>query len=133
MNLTVKDVTEKLGMTPHTVRYYCDMGLVPNLQHDKHGNRIFDEESLKWLKAAASMREYGMPIAKIRDYFALCQKGNSTFQERYEILLTLKNETEAKLNHYRQQLEIFNREAANSKRLYDELGIDDCNPMNWMI
>lgn len=74
-----------------------------------------------------------MPIAKIRDYFALCQKGNSTFQERYEILLTLKNETEAKLNHYQQQLEFFNREAANSNRLYDELGIDDCNPMNWVI
>lgn len=43
-------------LTIHTVRHYCDMGLVPNLMHDKNGSRIFDEESLHWLQGAKFLR-----------------------------------------------------------------------------
>lgn len=74
-----------------------------------------------------------MSISKIRDYFALCQKGQATFEERYEILMQLKNETEEKLKKYQRQLEIFNKEAAESKEQYERYGIDDCNPINWII
>ena len=46
MNYTIKHVCTELGLTVHAVRYYCDMGLLPNLRHDEHGNRLFDEKSI---------------------------------------------------------------------------------------
>lgn len=40
MDYTIKNMCQKLDLSVHTVRHYCDMGLVPNLRHDKNGNRI---------------------------------------------------------------------------------------------
>ena len=42
---TVKEIAKLLNLSEHTVRYYCDMGLVPSLKRNKNGNRIFDEAS----------------------------------------------------------------------------------------
>ena len=30
MDYTIKDACQKLNLTVHTVRHYCDTGLVPN-------------------------------------------------------------------------------------------------------
>ena len=97
MDYTIKDVRKKLGLTVHTVRHYCDMGLVPNLRHDTHGNRIFDEQSMNWLQAASFLRASGMSIPDIKHYFDLCLGGNTTIEERYKILHTLKEKTEEEL------------------------------------
>ncbi|WP_448783610.1 MerR family transcriptional regulator [Blautia sp.] len=56
MEYTIKDMYKQSDLTIHTVRHYCDMGLVPNLMHDKNGSRIFDEESLHWLQGAKFLR-----------------------------------------------------------------------------
>ena len=42
MMYTVKEISELLDMTEHTIRYYTDMGLVPSIKRDKNGNRLFE-------------------------------------------------------------------------------------------
>ena len=39
--MTVKDVAEKTGLTPHTIRYYAKEGLLPTVKRDKNGVRVF--------------------------------------------------------------------------------------------
>ena len=52
MNYTIKHVCEELHLTVHTVRHYCDMGLVPNLTLDKnevmYGTREDECNPLNW-------------------------------------------------------------------------------------
>lgn len=131
MDYTIKDAVETLGMTVHTIRHYCDMGLVPNLRLDEHGHRIFNEESFKWLKAAASLRSYDMPIPEIRHYFALCQKGNETFEQRYQMLMDLKARRAQKIKDLQDSMIAFEEESVESRKLFDGSGLDDCNPLNW--
>ncbi|KOS67703.1 MerR family transcriptional regulator [Lysinibacillus contaminans] len=83
---TVKEVAALLDMTNHTVRYYTDQGLVPNLRRDDHNNRLFDEATVKWLLCVKHLRHCGMPIDDIKTYISLCQEGDSTVKERYEIM-----------------------------------------------
>lgn len=40
---TVKEIAKLLNMSEHSVRYYCDTGLVPSLKRNKNGSRIFNE------------------------------------------------------------------------------------------
>lgn len=131
MDYTIKDAVETLGMTVHTIRHYCDMGLVPNLRLNEHGHRIFNEESFKWLKAAASLRSYDMPIPEIRHYFALCQKGNETFEQRYQMLMDLKAKRAQKIKDLQDSMVAFEEESVESRKLFDGSGVDDCNPLNW--
>lgn len=131
MNYTIKDVCQKLNLTVHTVRHYCDMGLVPNLQHDKNGNRIFNEESLNWLQGAKFLRASGLSIPEIRHYFSLCQMGKSSIRERQDILIKLKSESEKELAELQCRIDCLSDKIAHCQNAMEAGGEDDCNPLNW--
>lgn len=131
MDYTIKDVCQKLNLTVHTVRHYCDMGLVPNLRHDKNGNRIFDEESLNWLQAAKFLRSSGLSIPEIRHYFSLCQMGKASIKEREDILIKLKSDAEKELAELQMRIDCLSDKIARCQNVIDADGEDDCNPLNW--
>ena len=131
MDYTIKDVCQKLNLTVHTVRHYCDMGLVPNLRHDKNGNRIFDEESLNWLQAAKFLRSSGLSIPEIRHYFSLCQMGKASIKEREDILIKLKSDAEKELAELQIRIDCLSDKIARCQNVIDADGEDDCNPLNW--
>lgn len=122
---------KQLDLTVHTVRHYCDMGLVPNLKHDKNGNRIFDEESLHWLQGAKFLRASGLSIPEIRHYFTLCQQGKTTLKERQEMLIRLKEESEKELKAMQIRIDCLTDKIAHCQEVIDTDGVDDCNPLNW--
>ena len=84
---TVKDVAQKTNLTEHTIRFYTDKGLVPNIQRDKYNNRLFDEESLNWLIRVKYLKDCGMSIKDIKHFVDLYLEGNSSIPLRYEIIL----------------------------------------------
>ena len=131
MDYKIKDVMKKLNLTVHTVRHYCDMGLVPNLRYDKHGNRIFDEQAINWLKAASFLRSSGMSISEVKHYFDLCQQGNSTIDERYEIMFNLKLKTYEELKAMQVKLDCINEKVNHYEDIIAGKCEDDCNPLNW--
>jgi len=131
MDYTIKDMCKKLHLTVHTVRHYCDMGLVPNLRHDKNGNRIFDEESLNWLQGAKFLRASGLSIQEIRHYFTLCQQGISSIQERMDILIQLKMQSQKELESMQTRIDCLTDKIAHFQNIIDSNGEDDCNPLNW--
>lgn len=131
MDYTIKDMCKQLDLTVHTVRHYCDMGLVPNLRHDKHGNRIFDEESMNWLKAAKFLRASGLSISEIREYFELCQDGERSIAKRQEILIQLREKSQRKLEELQIHIECLSDKIEQCQNVIDGNGADDCNPLNW--
>jgi DNA-binding transcriptional MerR regulator len=40
---TVKEVAQKTNLTVHTIRFYTDKGLIPNVQRNKNNARLFEE------------------------------------------------------------------------------------------
>lgn len=131
MDYTIKDMCRKLDLTVHTVRHYCDTGLVPNLRHDKNGNRIFNEESLNWLQGAKFLRASGLSIPEIRHYFALCQEGKSSIQERQRILMHLKEQSQKELEAMQARINCLTDKIDHFQDIMDSDGEDDCNPLNW--
>jgi DNA-binding transcriptional MerR regulator len=83
---TIKDVAKSLCVTEHTLRYYTDQELIPTIKRDKNNNRVFDEESLAWLRLIVCLRGCGMAIKSIKKYIDLYLVGDSTLNERYEII-----------------------------------------------
>lgn len=131
MDYTIKDMCKQLDLTVHTVRHYCDMGLVPNLRLDKHGNRIFDEESMNWLKAAKFLRASGLSIPEVREYFELCQDGERSITKRQEILIQLREKSQKKLEELQMHIECLSDKIEQCQDVIDGNGVDDCNPLNW--
>lgn len=128
---TVKEVAKLLDLTEHTVRYYTDKGLVPNLQRDKNNNRLFDEQSINWLKGAKHLKQSGMSVEAIKSYVDLCLEGESTIQERYEILLEQKATALAQLEQAKLIVKFMEEKVNHYRDIINHVIPDDMNPGKW--
>src|ERR1700749_3766919 len=85
--MRIADVSERPGLTGHTLRFYETEGLLPDpVERDGAGHRVFTEEQVQWLLVCSKMRSSGMSLPHIRRYAELMQGGPDTVGERYEIL-----------------------------------------------
>lgn len=83
---TMMEVCRETGLSYQALKYYCNEGLVPNVQRDRCNRRIFDEHSVKWIKDLSCLKKCGMHIEEIKQYLALCLQGQSSIPERQEML-----------------------------------------------
>lgn len=129
--LTVKEVSKKFNISEYTLRYYTDENLIPSIKRDKNNIRIFDEESLNWLKTIICLRKCGMSIKSIKEYVDLCIIGDSTILQRLDIINSQKVIIDKKI----QELKESSLFLENKKDLYDDIiknnKKDITNPNNW--
>lgn len=128
---SVHDVSEKLKMSKHTIRYYTDQGLIPNLHRDQYNNRVFDEASMNWLIGVRCLKKCGMSIADIRSYNQLCLEGDETIEKRYDIILKQRDAAAKQLKEAQERVQYLE----NKLVLYDKIKkgqlSDTANPDTW--
>lgn len=88
---TMMQICKEADMTYQTLKYYCNEGLIPNVKRDKNNRRIFDEKDLKWIKDLVCLKKCGMSIQEMKEYLDLCLQGESTIQQRKEMLARKRN------------------------------------------
>lgn len=86
MDYTMKTVAEAADIAYETVRYYCKIGLVPNVRRSANGYRVFDERDVAWLQGLHCLRQCGMSIEQMRRYMELCLVGEGSIPEREDML-----------------------------------------------
>ena len=80
---TVKKVAELMNLSPHTIRYYENTGLIPGVDRTDGNIRMFSEYAVSWLRLIHCLRATGLPIEQVRRYIRMCEKGDSTIPERF--------------------------------------------------
>lgn len=128
---SVKEVAKLLDLTEHTVRFYTDKGLVPNLQRDKNNNRMFTDASINWLIGAKNLKKCGMSVEDIKKYVDLCLEGDSTIPDRYEMIQKQKEVVLAKLEEAKVMAEFIMNKEKHYRNIVEQLIPDNTNPGKW--
>lgn len=128
---TVKDVAKLLDLTEHTVRYYTDKGLVPNVQRDSNNIRLFNDESINWLTGVKYLKQCGMSVEAIKTYVDLCLEGDLTIQARYEIIVEQKAAALAQLEEARLRVKYMEDKVKHYHDIINHVIPDDTNPGKW--
>ncbi|MFR5683399.1 MAG: MerR family transcriptional regulator [Clostridia bacterium] len=89
MSYSIKQVADMMQVSTATIRYYDEEGLLPNIKR-VNGRRVFEDEDFKWLRVLNCMKKINMPIKKIKEYVELAKQGDSTLQQRYDLVLQQK-------------------------------------------
>lgn len=84
--MTIKEVSEKYGISSDTLRYYERVGMIPPVERTEGGIRNYGEDDIKWVELVLCMRSAGLPIEAIIEYVRLSRLGDSTFKGRLELL-----------------------------------------------
>mgnify|MGYP001042874534 CR=1 FL=1 len=100
MSYSIKEAAEKLNITKHTLYYYEKAELLPPIQRDQRGNRVYTDSDISWIYLICCLRDINMPIQLIRSYVKLLLDETSTLEKRKEILLLFQQKIEEDLQHY---------------------------------
>lgn len=84
--MTIKEVSEKYGISQDTLRYYEKIGAIPPVTRTAGGVRNFTEADIGWVENAVCMRSAGLPVDVIAEYCRLYILGDSTISERTSCL-----------------------------------------------
>ena len=83
---TMKETCAQTGLPYETLKFYCNQGLVPNVQRDAQNRRIFSDGDIGWIRSLECLKNCGMGIREMQEYLGLCQEGPSSIPRRKEIL-----------------------------------------------
>lgn len=126
---TLKEVCLLLDMSEHTIRYYTDQNIVPHVKRDKNNRRLFDDETLDWLRGVKYLRSLGMSIDDIREFQSLCQQdSDEALSQRLAILTNQLNKGKEALKQAQQRVEYLQNKAEREKKILEHLIPDDKNP-----
>lgn len=94
--LSIQDAAARLGVSPHTLRYYDREGLL-DVPRASGGERRYSERELSLLRFLLHLRGTGMGMAGLRAYMALVREGEHTAPARRALLVRHEQEVEARL------------------------------------
>jgi DNA-binding transcriptional MerR regulator len=82
----IGDLAKRTGKSVHAIRWYETRGLVPGVERDAGGRRVYHPDHVGWLDFIARLRATGMTIARIADYARLVRRGRETLPDRIALL-----------------------------------------------
>ncbi len=94
--MNIKKVSERMGVSADTIRYYERIGLIAPVKRNENGVREFDEEDMRWIAFSRQMRKAGLSIDSLVEYVSLFRQGDSTVDARIALIREQKKELEAK-------------------------------------
>lgn len=106
MTYTVNDVAKLTGLTPYTIRYYAKEGLLPMVERNKNGTRIFKEKDLETLEFIECLKSCGMSIREIREFTKWTLEGDKTIEQRLALFEEKQKVLENKMEELRDTLDV---------------------------
>lgn len=106
--MKIAEVSEKFGFTPDTLRYYERIGLIPPVTRNGGGIREYEEVDIKRIEFVRCLRNAGLPIETLIEYFTLLEQGDSTVEARKDLLLEQRELLKARIAEMEKTLELLN-------------------------
>lgn len=109
----IGDLSRMFGITPRTLRYYEELGLL-NPDHrglnGNQGHRSYDDKDIIRLKRIQQLKDYGLSLAEIQELFRLAREDRSgrtvrtSLAEKYRVKLREAERRRDSLNRYIEDL-----------------------------
>ena len=116
--LKISAVSKEVGLSVPTIRYYCDLGMIPSICRNDDGERVFDDEAITWLQGIKFQRELGIPISKIKEYIKLSQAtGPAALKKRHAMLLEQREKAKSDLLEATERLDILDAKIKSEEEI----------------
>jgi DNA-binding transcriptional MerR regulator len=108
MTLTVSEAAERVGLTPYTLRWYEQEGLVEPVGRDSAGRRRYTQQDVDWLTLLTRLRRTGMPVRDMRRYAELARDGDSTLGARRALFEAHRDRVRTRIAELEEDLKVLN-------------------------
>jgi DNA-binding transcriptional MerR regulator len=84
--MNIKQFSELTQVSAHTLRYYEKIGLLKQVIRTANGHRSFTEKDVDWVGFIKRLKDMGMELKKIQQYADFREQGESTTEQRKQLL-----------------------------------------------
>lgn len=105
--MTIKEVSEKYGISQDTLRYYEKVGIIRPVTR-KNGIRQYGEQELANIEFVICMRNAGLSIDVLIKYIKLFDQGDETASARRQLLIDEREKLIEKIKEMNKALERLN-------------------------
>jgi DNA-binding transcriptional MerR regulator len=135
---TIRNMADRCGMTAHTLRYYERVGLIQPVGRARNGHRRYTETDAAWLNFLHCMRATNMPIREMQRYAALREMGDTTIEQRRQLLEEHQATIAAQIGALQKAHALLTHKIANYKKIEERTRVQnpvlagpevDCAPL----
>jgi DNA-binding transcriptional MerR regulator len=83
---SISEASAKFNIPESTLRYYEKKGLLPLMERDEAGRRLFSENQMALLGTVICLKNTHMPISGIKQYIDWVVEGDKTIDLRLEMM-----------------------------------------------
>ena len=109
-------LAKRCGRSVHTIRWYESQGLIPNVDRDGGGRRVYEHGHVEHLLFLERLRRAGMTVAEMRRLTDLSVAGWRTLGDRRALLLQHRAQVEERIADLRSALVLIDEKVG----YYDE-------------
>ncbi|HEX6685151.1 MAG TPA: MerR family transcriptional regulator [Candidatus Limnocylindrales bacterium] len=106
---TIGQVSDLVGLSPDTLRWYERIGLLETIPRDAARQRRYRALDLDRLELLIKMRATGMPLTEMHEYVALIHGGPGTRPDRLALLESHRRRTLDRIAALQQDLVVIDR------------------------
>lgn len=106
MTYSIGEVSQKIGISTHTLRYYDKEGLMPYIDRTPSGTRIFKDSDFPWLEIINCLKSSGVSIKKIKEFVDWCMAGDSTIEHRFQFIQEHKKDVERQIAELQEHMKV---------------------------
>ena len=101
--IQIGDLAAKAGVTPRTIRYYEELGIVEPEERTGGGFRLYSESQLRRLQIVQSLKDLGFGLDRIREFFNLkngAESGGGVARALVEHLVEQERHIDDRISQY---------------------------------
>jgi Predicted transcriptional regulators len=102
---SIGEAAAKLNIPESTLRFYEKKGLLPLIERDSAGRRLFSENQISLLVTVGCLKNTHMSISDIKQYIDWVVEGDSTIGQRLDMLNQHKQTVLAEISLMTESLE----------------------------
>jgi DNA-binding transcriptional MerR regulator len=95
--MLIREVAQRTGVSPDTIRYYESAGLLPRPQRASNRYRLYTEADVEQLRFIVGARALGYPLAEIAGFVAGGRDGSLHCQQVFASLDARLQEVEQRI------------------------------------
>lgn len=103
----IGDFSELVGLNSPTLRYYEKEGLIRPHRTDS-GVRYYTDQDAKWVRFLLHLKSTGMTIEQLKRYVKLRAQGDSTINQRIELLEEVRRNFEVEFQQLQDSWTVLN-------------------------
>lgn len=111
----IREIGQIFDVPSSTLRYYKELGILPEVKRDEHKQRVYTDEHIDRLQAITCFKRTGLPMSKIHDFFEYAEnlrdnidKVVDMMENHEKYIVDQMEKMQQDLDHIRQKVRFYN-------------------------